>query len=98
MPQPGRVLSQWYGVFHLGESMDESVRSMKDLREVDCDILTLRQYLRPGRKKFSVMRYVFLSEFDALKDIGERMGFKYVVSGPLVRSSYKAGRIFDQLH
>ena len=74
----------------LGESMDEIIATMKDLREVDCDILTLGQYLQPAVKRLPVERFYTPEEFAELKIIGLEMGFRYVESGPLVRSSYHA--------
>lgn len=74
----------------LGESMDEVIDTMSDLREVNCDILTLGQYLQPTKEHLPVERYVHPSEFAMLKQKGIEMGFRYVESGPLVRSSYHA--------
>jgi len=73
-----------------GEARQELLRTMADLRNVDCDILTLGQYLRPSRTHLPIRRYYTPEEFLELKLIGEEMGFKYVESGPLVRSSYHA--------
>jgi lipoic acid synthetase len=78
----------------LGESEAEIVETMKDLRSVGCDILTLGQYLRPSPKHLAVERYVTPEEFVKLGAIGEGLGFLFVASGPLVRSSYKAGEFF----
>ena len=74
----------------LGETTEEVVATMKDLRDVDCDILTLGQYLQPAEKRLPVERFYLPAEFDDLKRIGLEMGFRYVESGPLVRSSYHA--------
>ena len=63
---------------------------MKDLREVDVDILTLGQYLRPSDGHIPLDRYVTPEEFRELRDIGMSLGFRHVESGPLVRSSYHA--------
>jgi lipoic acid synthetase len=76
----------------LGESLDEIRRVMRDLRSVDCEILTLGQYLQPTRDHLPVERYVRPGEFQALKEEGLAMGFRFVESGPLVRSSYHAER------
>jgi lipoic acid synthetase len=73
-----------------GEAWQELLQTMADLRAVDCDILTLGQYLRPSRAHLPIMKYYTPKEFSELKAIGEGMGFKYVESGPLVRSSYHA--------
>lgn len=74
----------------LGEELDEVLRVMRDLRSVECDILTLGQYLRPTRDHLPVARYVPPEEFADLRRVGIGMGFRHVESGPLVRSSYHA--------
>lgn len=74
----------------VGEELDETRVAMQHLREVDCDVLTLGQYLRPSLKHIPLIRYVTPAEFDQLKVDGLAMGFKHVESGPLVRSSYHA--------
>jgi lipoic acid synthetase len=74
----------------LGESEDELHRVMKDLREAGCDILTIGQYLRPTPSHLPVARYYTPGEFLSLKKAGLDMGFLWVESGPLVRSSYHA--------
>jgi lipoic acid synthetase len=74
----------------LGESHDEMIRVFRDLRTVDCDILTLGQYLRPSEAHLPVERYVTPEEFATLKDEAMTIGFRHVESGPLVRSSYHA--------
>ena len=74
----------------LGETRDEVLGVMRDLRKHQVDILTLGQYLRPTQKHLPVIRYVPLDEFIEFKRIGYEMGFTHVESGPLVRSSYHA--------
>ena len=74
----------------LGEEWDEIVQTMRDLRSVDCDLLTIGQYLRPSPKHRVLQRFYTPQEFDDLRLEGERLGFKHVASGPLVRSSYHA--------
>jgi lipoyl synthase len=74
----------------LGERRDELLEVMRDLREIECDILTLGQYLRPSREHLPVERYVTPEEFADLKRAGMELGFRHVESGPLVRSSYHA--------
>lgn len=81
----------------LGEEKDEIVAVMQDLRRVGCDILTLGQYLRPTRNNLPVHRYVTPEEFAELADIGTGLGFRQVHSGPLVRSSYHAGELAEEL-
>ncbi|HZS05284.1 MAG TPA: lipoyl synthase [Blastocatellia bacterium] len=74
----------------LGETDDEIIGTMKDLRAVDCDILTLGQYLQPAPKRLPVEKFYTPEEFAEFKRIGLELGFRYVESGPLVRSSYHA--------
>ncbi len=77
-----------------GEKYSEVIEAMRDLRRAEVDILTIGQYLQPSDFHISIKQYVHPDEFIKLKDVAEDMGFKYVVSGPLVRSSYKAGEYF----
>jgi lipoic acid synthetase len=77
-------------ILGLGETNEEVVEVMKDLRRVDVDILTLGQYLRPSDAHIELDRYVTPEEFRWFYDTGMAMGFKHVESGPLVRSSYHA--------
>jgi lipoyl synthase len=74
----------------LGETKDEVLQVMRDLRDHHVDILTLGQYLRPSAKHLPILRYVPQGEFDQLKAEGMKMGFAHVEAGPLVRSSYHA--------
>jgi len=74
----------------LGETIDEVLAVMRDLRGSNVDILTLGQYLRPSPKHLPIIRYVTVEEFADLKRAGYEMGFRHVESGPLVRSSYHA--------
>ena len=74
----------------LGESWDEIIETMEDLRAVDCDLLTIGQYLRPSEKHVALAKWYTPQEFDELRLLGEAMGFRHVASGPLVRSSYHA--------
>lgn len=74
----------------MGETEEEILAVMRDLRRVGCDILTLGQYLRPTRAHLPVVRYYTPEEFAALAEAGGRLGFAHVESGPLVRSSYHA--------
>lgn len=89
----------------LGEEWDEVIETMSDLRSVNCDILTLGQYLSPSRPPLikggggdylPIKRYYHPDEFNQLKTEGEKMGFKHVESGPLVRSSYHAVKVFGK--
>lgn len=74
----------------LGESEDAVVQVFKDLREVQCDFLTLGQYLAPSKNHHPVVEYIHPDIFEKLKDIALEEGFRHVASGPLVRSSYLA--------
>lgn len=74
----------------LGESHEEIIETMEDLRSVDLDILTLGQYLQPTAKHLPIHEFVTPERFAEYKDLGLKMGFRYVESGPLVRSSYRA--------
>ncbi len=78
----------------LGEREDEVYELMSDLRRVDCDILTIGQYLQPTKNHLPVMRYVTPETFKGYKKIGLEIGFKHVESGALVRSSYNADKHF----
>ena len=78
----------------MGEKWDDVVDTMKDLRSVGCDLLTIGQYLRPSKVHLPVACFYTPAEFEELGSIGESLGFKHVASGPLVRSSYHA----DQQH
>lgn len=78
----------------VGETEPEVVRTMRDLRDVGCDFLTLGQYLQPTRTHLDVTAFVTPEQFAAYERIGLELGFAYVASGPLVRSSYKAGEFF----
>ena len=74
----------------LGEEIDEIKQTMKDLVSIGCDLLTIGQYLQPSSKHIERIKWYTPSEFNELADIGREVGFKHVVSGPLVRSSYHA--------
>ena len=78
----------------LGETRDEIVDTMRDLRSADCDLLTIGQYLRPSPKHIALARWYTPEEFGELAREAEALGFRHVASGPLVRSSYHA----DELH
>ncbi len=80
----------------LGESFDEVVDTMRDLRGINCDFLTIGQYLMPSKKSVLVVEYVHPDIFNKLRKSGLKLGFKYVFAGPLVRSSYMAGAFFDK--
>lgn len=74
----------------LGETKEEVIEAMRELREADVDIITLGQYLQPTKRHLPVVEFITPEVFKELKEIGLEMGFKFVESGPLVRSSYHA--------
>ena len=78
----------------LGESDDEVLEAMQDLRAARVSFLTLGQYLKPSKNHLELKEYVSPEKFDYFKHWGEALGFDYVAAGPLVRSSYKAGEFF----
>lgn len=81
----------------LGETREEVLRSMKDLRNVGCDVLTMGQYISPSNRHFPEERFLHPDEFKELEYIGKEMGFLEVTSGPFVRSSYHADRFLEQI-
>jgi lipoic acid synthetase len=81
----------------LGETREEILAAMKDLRSVHCDILTIGQYLQPSLKHLPVVEFVPPSQFDEYREIASGMGFLHVASGPLVRSSYHADTVSEAI-
>lgn len=80
----------------VGESREEVLEALRDLREADVDIVTLGQYLQPSEEHLAVEQYVPPGEFDDLEDRALDLGFEFVAAGPFVRSSYRAGELFVQ--
>lgn len=80
----------------LSENLEEVITVIQDLFSFKCDYLTLGQYMQPTRDSYPVFRYLLPKEFEELKEIALRIGFKKVFSGPLVRSSYHAGEFHKQ--
>jgi len=80
----------------LGESFTEVVEAMKDLREVDCNILTIGQYLRPSPQHLAVKEFVTPGKFKEYEEIGKSLGFSYIASSPFTRSSYQAEQALDK--
>ncbi|KAF8912782.1 mitochondrial Lipoyl synthase [Gymnopilus junonius] len=78
----------------VGETSEQILATLKDLRAVNVDVVTFGQYMRPTKRHMKVDRYVEPSEFDQWRKVAEDLGFMYVASGPLVRSSYKAGEYY----
>ena len=83
-------------ILGMGEEPDEVVQALHDLHDAGTDIVTLTQYLRPSPRHLPVARWVTPQEFVELKGVAERIGFLGVLAGPLVRSSYRAGRLWAQ--
>ena len=81
----------------LGETASEIEQALRDLAGTGCDILTLGQYLQPSKGHLPVERFVHPDEFDAWREVALGMGFAAVVSGPLVRSSYRAGELYGMI-
>jgi lipoyl synthase len=86
----GDVLTKSGFMLGVGESYDEVMRTLRDLRENNVDIVTIGQYLQPSTRQLRVERYVTPGEFQEFKTEADKLGFRHVESGPLVRSSYHA--------
>jgi lipoyl synthase len=83
-------------ILGMGEEREEISAALQDLRDAGCELVTITQYLRPSPKHHPVERWVKPDEFVELREEAEELGFAGVMSGPLVRSSYRAGRLFEQ--
>lgn len=83
-------------ILGMGESREEVSQALRDLRSAGCDLITITQYLRPSPRHHPVERWVRPEEFVELKSEADEIGFLGVMSGPLVRSSYRAGRLYSQ--
>ncbi len=83
-------------ILGMGEQRQEISQALQDLRDAGCDLVTITQYLRPSPRHHPVVRWVQPAEFVELREEAEEIGFAGVMSGPLVRSSYRAGRLFRQ--
>ena len=81
----------------VGETREEVMHVVKDLVDVQCEVLTIGQYLRPTHRHHAVHRFVPPQEFEDLKEMAVAMGIKEVMAGPLVRSSFRAGHILEKL-
>jgi lipoic acid synthetase len=81
----------------LGETQEEVLELLRDLREAGCDFLTIGQYLQPRQDRLPVVRFIPPEEFEEYKRIGEEMGFRAVASGPFVRSSFHASEMFGTI-
>jgi lipoic acid synthetase len=80
----------------LGETQEEVIQSMQELRDTGCDFLTIGQYLAPSKQHHPVIEYIHPSIFDNYKALALEMGFSHVASGPFVRSSYHAAQALSQ--
>ncbi len=80
----------------MGETRAEVSQALQDLHDAGCEIITITQYLRPSLRHHPVERWVKPEEFVELKDEADEIGFSGALSGPLVRSSYRAGRLYGQ--
>jgi lipoic acid synthetase len=83
-------------ILGMGETTDEAEQALQDLHDAGCDLVTITQYLRPSVRHHPVDRWVRPEEFVELSEAADRMGFSGVMAGPLVRSSYRAGRLWGQ--
>ena len=83
-------------ILGMGETRTEVSQALQDLRDSGCDLITITQYLRPTAKHHPVVRWVKPNEFVELAKEADEIGFLGVMSGPLVRSSYRAGRLYNQ--
>jgi lipoic acid synthetase len=83
-------------ILGMGEEIEEVHQALNDLHDAGCDLITITQYLRPTPRHHPVVRWVRPEEFVALADLATQIGFAGVTSGPLVRSSYRAGRLYAQ--
>jgi len=89
-----RVYSKSSIMVGLGENEEEVSQAMVHLRNAGVDFLTVGQYLRPSKRHLRVEEYISLEQFERYRQIGVSLGFRYVASGPLVRSSYRAGEFY----
>jgi lipoic acid synthetase len=83
-------------ILGMGETIEEIEQALRDLNEAGCDLITITQYLRPSPRHHPVERWVKPQEFVDLANLAKTIGFKGVMSGPLVRSSYRAGRLYKE--
>jgi lipoyl synthase len=92
--KPDGVVTKTSIMLGLGERDDDIEQALRDLRTAGVDVVTFGQYLRPSARHMTIQRYVTPAEFDHWKEVALGQGFKYVASGPLVRSSYRAGELY----
>lgn len=94
LAKQGKMVTKTSIMLGLGEKDQEVEKTMSDLREIGVDCLTLGQYMQPTKRHLKVVEYVTPEKFAHWEQMGKKMGFLYTASGPLVRSSYKAGEFF----
>jgi len=83
-------------ILGMGEERAEISQALQDLYDAGCELVTITQYLRPSKRHHPIARWVKPEEFVELREEAEEIGFAGVLSGPLVRSSYRAGRLYQQ--
>jgi lipoyl synthase len=91
-----RIITKSGFMVGLGETKEELLTAMKDLKQAGCDLLTIGQYLQPSSQHHPVVKYIHPDEFEEYASRGRKMGFIAVASAPLVRSSFKAADLYDQ--
>ncbi|MBU6243996.1 MAG: lipoyl synthase [Actinomycetales bacterium] len=96
MAQEAGLITKSNLILGLGEDIPEVHQALRDLRAAGCDLVTITQYLRPSARHHPVDRWVRPEEFIELAEVAKALGFAGVMSGPLVRSSYRAGRLYEQ--
>ena len=87
-PESKKIFTKSGIMLGLGETEEEVIQTLHDLKDAKVDVVTIGQYLQPTKKHLAVQRFVHPDEFAELREIGYEIGFDYVESGPLVRSSY----------
>ena len=95
-PAPAGLVTKSNLILGMGEERAEISQALRDLHEAGCELITITQYLRPTPRHHPVERWVKPEEFVELREEAEQIGFAGVMSGPLVRSSYRAGRLYQQ--
>lgn len=94
--RPG-ILTKSALMLGLGESEDQVIQTLKDLRSIDCDMITIGQYMRPSKKHLSIKEWIRPEVFARYERVARELGFRGVVSAPLVRSSYKASEFYENV-
>ena len=97
-PRGTDILAKTSIMCGLSETEDEVIEAMKELRAIDVDVITFGQYLQPSPKHLDVVAFITPEQFDRYAEIARELGFLYVASGPLVRSSYRAGEFYLHAH